>query len=1063
MPEQLQVPIQSPSEFMRSLRPEQYSDSKPKVGHRLSSETFSYHLDTLTERNETHGFELFCRKLCERTLCPNLKPATGPEGGGDSKADTETIPVADEVSKLAYVGLANSGSERWAFAFSAKKTWTTKARADVTGLVGTGRGYARIFFVTSRSARAKDRARLEDELSDDFKVQVTILDKSWIVKEVIENNRRDLAFHYLGIGEEASDVELGPRDYSRKQQLEDLERELQDPQAFAGMTIHRATEALVAATLSRSLGLPRTDVDGRFLRAVRLADDGGTERQQLNARYESLWTAFWWFDDIRTVIREYGAFEVLAIENEHAINLELLCNLAQLLFNSVANGLVSAEEAQLESRIVRLSERLQQLAADSERPNNALQARTSLLVLELNRASLARDTQRLSKVWPKFSEVLDRAQGLGEFNADNLLRMIEVSGQIAGKDQNYRALVDQTAAFISNRKGEGEGALLLLRRAEQLDFDDNIEMIRLLGKAARQLTKKEYAEAQIDALTLLALAYRSAGLLWAARASCITALTSLFIEGEESGDLSPTIFPTLMLAAMITVEMKHFPELLESVQIARGCLSALPFGEEATSQAVERLQNTDMLLACQIVNLQSDALKQLSMMPDILQGLQFAHSCAALLYALGHENELASNGTIPPESAKQEMARIFSLLASQPAGDALWRPAIFNEGGEQTFSTRVLGVQIDVVHATTDTSITVAEAIVGTIEAFFATALELEAFGHTERFRIRVQEQHVSRYEIEPALDRRSMTVRWPTDCIPGPTSLYSEFVDMLLQLAATTFATICVVKDMPGALKQLFEADSAVDRAAMLASVGMSRQRIFKGVARLSVWDRHAPKRYEPTPNRPQIERQHLPDDESKAKQVRPDGKPFVNDHRLLTVRSVIDQHLWNQAGWSGAAYAQMDPRLPPVLALIFRNGNAAIRIFEQWRERFGQVDKDDEISITVVRHFSPKHPAHYGMVVTSKLPDIPRESHMSSVIMRMLTVEPDNDVNLTNFLRSYEKADAYLLMPVFLSNSGQPHYQKQLSLVKRRFTVKTAAEVTENDMESAFLRSHGNGRAQG
>lgn len=480
----------SPSEFMRKLRPEQYSDSTGQVGHKLSAETLSHHLETITERNETHAFELFCRKLCERTLCPNLKPATGPEGGGDSKADTETIPVADEISKLTYVGLANSGTERWAFAFSAKKTWSTKARSDVEGLVATKRGYARIYFVTSRAARSRDSARVQDELTRKYGAQVTILDRSWILKEVIENNRRDLAFNYLGIGEETNDTQLGPGDYSRKLQLADVERDLEDPAAYAGMTIHRATEALVAAKLSRSLGLPRTDVDGRFLRAVRLADDGGTERQRIEARYESLWTAFWWFDDIRTVVREYSAFEALVIANDHAINLELLCNLAQLLFNAVIHKMVSAEEAQLKSRIARLSTRLQELADEAERPNNALQARTSWLILQVNNAALARDAEDLSALWPKFSEILAKAEGLGEFRADNLLRMIEIFGSIAGTDRGYRDLVDRAAAFIARRRGESEGALILLKRAQQLDFDQNMEMIRLLGKAGRQLLSR---------------------------------------------------------------------------------------------------------------------------------------------------------------------------------------------------------------------------------------------------------------------------------------------------------------------------------------------------------------------------------------------------------------------------------------------------------------------------------------------------------------------------------------------------------------------------------------------
>ena len=111
----------SPSQFMRELRPEYYSDTEDQVAYVLEVTTLEYYLESITQRNQTHDFEIFCRKLCERTICPNLRPQTGPEGGGDSKADSETYPVADEISFLTYVGEANAGRERWAFAFSAKK------------------------------------------------------------------------------------------------------------------------------------------------------------------------------------------------------------------------------------------------------------------------------------------------------------------------------------------------------------------------------------------------------------------------------------------------------------------------------------------------------------------------------------------------------------------------------------------------------------------------------------------------------------------------------------------------------------------------------------------------------------------------------------------------------------------------------------------------------------------------------------------------------------------------------------------------------------------------------
>jgi len=205
----------SPSQFMRDLRPEYYSDTEDRVAYLLDKSTLEYYLETITPRNETHGFEIFCRKLCERTICPNLRPQTGPDGGGDSKADTETYPVADEISAL-YIGEANGGRERWAFPISSQKTWSKKVRSDVQGIIETGRKYDRIIFVTSRFARAKDRARIEDELTKKYSIPVTIHDRSWIVKEIIEKDRKDIAFNYLGIGEAKNDpLRLGPEDYSK--------------------------------------------------------------------------------------------------------------------------------------------------------------------------------------------------------------------------------------------------------------------------------------------------------------------------------------------------------------------------------------------------------------------------------------------------------------------------------------------------------------------------------------------------------------------------------------------------------------------------------------------------------------------------------------------------------------------------------------------------------------------------------------------------------------------------------------------------------------------------------
>ncbi len=113
---------------MRELRPEIYSDSKGSTDYELDATALDHHLETLTRRNQTHDFETFCcRKLCERAICPNLRAQTGPDGGGDSKADGESFAVSEELTDIFFEGEANSGRERWGFAFRQRRNGNVRS------------------------------------------------------------------------------------------------------------------------------------------------------------------------------------------------------------------------------------------------------------------------------------------------------------------------------------------------------------------------------------------------------------------------------------------------------------------------------------------------------------------------------------------------------------------------------------------------------------------------------------------------------------------------------------------------------------------------------------------------------------------------------------------------------------------------------------------------------------------------------------------------------------------------------------------------------------------------
>src|SRR5947209_3886990 len=88
----------SPREFLKARRPERFSDSEPIIVPVLDRSILEYYLDTLTNRSQEADFARFALRLAEREVCPNLLPQTGPTGGGDSKVDSETYPVADALS-----------------------------------------------------------------------------------------------------------------------------------------------------------------------------------------------------------------------------------------------------------------------------------------------------------------------------------------------------------------------------------------------------------------------------------------------------------------------------------------------------------------------------------------------------------------------------------------------------------------------------------------------------------------------------------------------------------------------------------------------------------------------------------------------------------------------------------------------------------------------------------------------------------------------------------------------------------------------------------------------------
>ena len=366
----------SPREFLKKRRPERFSDTLRMDESTLDRALLEYHLEKLTSRGQEKDFELFARHLAQKEICPNLLPQTGPTGGGDSKADSETYPVADGLSLAWFVGNGReAASQRWAFAFSAKEDWRPKVKLDIAKIAKTGRGYEKAFFVTNQYVPDRVRAEVEDELTKKHILDVRILDRTWILDKVFENRREELAIEDLRLQTSIRTItRKGPRDVEREQELEKVEGRIKHAAESGRFNFAFVDDCLEAAELARELERPRTEVDGRFERAERAAEGNGSRHQRLVCAYARAWTSYWWHEDYPVFARHYRTVEKLAKGSTNAYEFELLSNLWNILVSLVKTGGLNDADVVLEDRTRALTSGLDRLIIEEGRPSTSLQA-----------------------------------------------------------------------------------------------------------------------------------------------------------------------------------------------------------------------------------------------------------------------------------------------------------------------------------------------------------------------------------------------------------------------------------------------------------------------------------------------------------------------------------------------------------------------------------------------------------------------------------------------------------------------------------------------------------------
>src|SRR5262249_13835184 len=153
-------------------------------------------------------------------------------------------------------------------------------------------------------------------------------------------------------------------------------------------------------------------------------------------------TAIFWFDDYHQLNSIYDTVEGYALKSDQMEEVELVQNLWTVLVSQVRRGVLSRSEAKLDARREALQAALDRLAADTTRPNNGLQARTSLALISIEDALESGDISTFDEIWRILSQIVKDAEGLGDYPFERLANIIKELGTLGVASEEFDKLFD---------------------------------------------------------------------------------------------------------------------------------------------------------------------------------------------------------------------------------------------------------------------------------------------------------------------------------------------------------------------------------------------------------------------------------------------------------------------------------------------------------------------------------------------------------------------------------------------------------------------------------------------
>jgi hypothetical protein len=516
-------------------------------------------------------------------------------------------------------------------------------------------------------------------------------------------------------------------------------------------------------------------------------------------------------------------------------------------------------------------------------------------------------------------------------------------------------------------------------------------------------------------------------------------------------------------------KLGRVPQFLAAYELQMILWSQGAVTDEQQSQMGEERISYDILLGSMLLATRFADLPRLTRLPDPLERLGLPNARIALLKALGHEDTLREEGSIPASETEQEIGKSFEDWAQQRENYELPETPEFSLHDTVELLSVVISCTITALAANDPTAVAIAESLLGALESLLATSLEHRMLPKVDRLQIIAQQS--SEHSGLPTLSfetvlgvRQALITHGTTLDFSSRKELeaYPEWLSRtVLELATAVFS----ISNPEEWAEQVLGEERGFARAITFSNVPLMTGRVFgsRPKTKADDWigddDRSYPLRREEAPSAPP--KHSTPATPLEFGEGEPPPELLDRSklrHSDIRVMSLIDTTKWDQAKWAGIFFQHIEDveRYPPILGLMFRESAPAKDIFAAWEARLGKIDERRALRVTIIRGVSAANPSHYAVVIGSRHDDAGqlRPDKQLFFISRILHMTPETTKNLDTFLEVYRRSGRYILAPAIVRpGDGMVDLVTENVIGKYDLEIRDAWQIRVNDPDIVAL----------